>query len=435
MRTLERLHEARAPAPERCLHRGVKATLNTNGQTMPHPLRIAVFQRRLAEFRIPIFARLAREPGIALRVVVAEAPKDSRELRFDCLELARRSLPIGGFLLQRGFVKEAARHDVALVEGSTRFLTSVGLVLTKRLHGATPVWWTSLHDPKAGTVAFPAGVKGLVLRQLLRRVGAVAAYSETAAALVRANMPFARVVVAPNVLDTDVLAQAEAEWTGNRERLPQFARESGIFGRRVILFVGRLIPPKRLDDLLLTFERLRCRRPDLNPLLAIVGDGPERRRLDALARTLGLSEDVKWFGEIRAMHNVCPIFLSAKVFVLPGAGGLGLYQALAHGLPVVATHADGTERDLIRDGETGFLCRPGDVAALTARVEAILELDSSAWSDFSTTCRRVAREELHVRRMVRSLVQAAEEAAGVRLAAGVAGGAAWSGPAPQGVAP
>jgi glycosyltransferase involved in cell wall biosynthesis len=381
------------------------------------PVRIGIFQRRLAGFRVPVFARLAQQAGVVLSVLVAEEPENSSELPFDCRVLPRRSLPIGGsrLWLQRGFVKEAAQHDVVLLEGSMRFLTSVGLVLTRRLHGAAPVWWTSLYDPKSGTVAFPAGLKGLVLRHLLKRVGAVATYSETAASLLRSKTPFAEVFVAPNVLDTDVLAQAEAEWFADPSRLDRFAAEMGLLDRAIVLFVGRLVRAKRLEDLLHSFELLRRRRPDLDPLLVIVGDGSERARLQRIARSLGISGDVKWFGEIRDARQVCPFFLKAKTFVLPGSGGLAVYQALVHGVPVVATHADGTERDLIRHGETGFLCEPGDVETIARRAETILELERDAWLDLSTACRRLASEELHVRSMIRGLRQAVDAARSVQL--------------------
>jgi glycosyltransferase involved in cell wall biosynthesis len=279
------------------------------------------------------------------------------------------------------------------------------------LHGKPVVWWTSLYDSKARTVAWPKGLKGVLLAQLLKRVDGVATYSDSAASVLRARLPSLRnVVVAPNVLDTDELMRAEAEWTCDRSRLDHFARENGLLARRVVLFVGRLVPAKRLDDLLLTFEIVRRKRPDLDLLLAIVGNGPERQRLDEMAEQLEISEDVKFFGEIRDPRDVCPIFLNARVFLLPGAGGLAIYQALAHGVPVVATRADGTEQDLVREGESGFLCEPNDLEMLARRTQSVLEAERDDWLRLSTMCRKVAREDLHVRVMVQEIRRVLETA-------------------------
>jgi glycosyltransferase involved in cell wall biosynthesis len=381
------------------------------------PLRVALFQRRLAPFRVPIFGRLAQEPGIALTLVVAQEPRNAGDLPFECRVLPGRSLPLGRsrLLLQRGALEEAARHDVVVLEGSMRFLTSVGLVLAKSRHRAATVWWTSLYDPTVGRVAWPHGLKSLLLGQVLGRVEGVATYSEAAASALRGRTsPRCSVVVAPNVLDTERLAQAEAAWLDDPARMDRFARDHGLFARQTVLFIGRLIPAKRLDDLLLAFQRLWSRRPDLEPLLAIVGDGPERERMQASARTLGVAANVRWFGEIRDVREVCPFFLQSKVLLLPGSGGLAIYQALAHGVPVVAAHADGTERDFVREGKTGFLCEPGDVETIAQRVEQILALESEAWLDLSMDCRKLATQDFHVRFMIRGLREAIEVAAAAR---------------------
>jgi glycosyltransferase involved in cell wall biosynthesis len=156
---------------------------------------------------------------------------------------------------------------------------------------------------------------------------------------------------------------------------------------------------------------LRDRTP-LEPILAIVGDGVERQRLEAQALELGLAGDVKFYGEIRDPHDVCPYFLCARVLALPGAGGLALYQALAHGLPAVATSADGTERDLVADGETGFICDPGDIATFALRLGELIAMPQADWAELSSSCRQLTRGRRHSLNMVGQLKAAVASAAG-----------------------
>ena len=145
-------------------------------------------------------------------------------------------------------------------------------------------------------------------------------------------------------------------------------------------------------------------------MLVVVGDGPERQSLEVLATRLCIAEHVRFCGEIRDAAAVCPFFLTASVFALPGSGGLAIYHAIAYGVPVVATRADGTERDLVREGSTGFLCEPGDVEALEDRIVRILGLPSNEWLELSRRCSDFAREDMHVGKMVEALKSAAVDA-------------------------
>jgi glycosyltransferase involved in cell wall biosynthesis len=100
--------------------------------------------------------------------------------------------------------------------------------------------------------------------------------------------------------------------------------------------------------------------------LWVVGDGPERRHLEALAISLGLSDRVQFLGRLRYVE---PVFQAADCFVCPSlwaeAAGLVNLEALACGLPVVASRIGGIP-ELIDDGRTGLLFSPGDHKELAA---------------------------------------------------------------------
>jgi N-acetyl-alpha-D-glucosaminyl L-malate synthase BshA len=124
---------------------------------------------------------------------------------------------------------------------------------------------------------------------------------------------------------------------------------------------------KRVDDVVAIFERVRRARPCK---LALIGDGPERPRLEADLRARGLGADVELLGERR---DFVEVLQAADVFLLPSQSesfGLAALEALSAGVPVVASRVGGLP-EVVRDGEDGFLLPMGDVAAMAAAAERL----------------------------------------------------------------
>jgi glycosyltransferase involved in cell wall biosynthesis len=133
--------------------------------------------------------------------------------------------------------------------------------------------------------------------------------------------------------------------------------------------VGRLHPQKGFASLLAAVARVRERLPAIRLLL--VGGGALRRDLVARAEALGLAEVVIFAG---SRGDVPEILAALDLFVLPSLWeGLpnAVLEAMAAGLPVVATAAGGTP-EVVVDGETGLLVPPGDVTALAEAIERLL---------------------------------------------------------------
>jgi glycosyltransferase involved in cell wall biosynthesis len=130
--------------------------------------------------------------------------------------------------------------------------------------------------------------------------------------------------------------------------------------------VARLVPAKRIDRLLAAFALARPHAPTLR--LVIVGDGPERKRLEAGAASLGLGVgEVEFRGRVA---DVAPELTCARMLVLPsrheGFPNVVL-EAMAAGLPVVTTPA-GDAALVVQDGVTGFVVSHDDVAQLADRM-------------------------------------------------------------------
>ncbi|MET0274574.1 MAG: glycosyltransferase family 4 protein [Phenylobacterium sp.] len=163
-----------------------------------------------------------------------------------------------------------------------------------------------------------------------------------------------------------------AEHYGRGEKNPELLERLGLRGRRVIMTLGRMSHDeqyKGFDEVLDLLPQLRRSAPGVAYL--IVGDGSDRERLAAKARAAGVSDLVVFAGRI-SEHEKADYYRLADAYVMPSSGegfGFVVLEALACGLPVVASSTDGT-REAARDGELGLLVDPQDPAALEA---AILE--------------------------------------------------------------
>jgi len=125
---------------------------------------------------------------------------------------------------------------------------------------------------------------------------------------------------------------------------PPPSRPPSFRGFPVVLFVGRLVEAKRVDELMRACALIAQLEPGLAPDLRIVGKGQASESLEALAQTV--YPQTKFLG---ALHG--PLleqqFARADVFVLPGQVGIALQEAMSHGLPVVVGQGDHTEDDLV----------------------------------------------------------------------------------------
>jgi sugar transferase (PEP-CTERM/EpsH1 system associated) len=133
----------------------------------------------------------------------------------------------------------------------------------------------------------------------------------------------------------------------------------------VIGTIGRIQPVKDQATLVRAFARLVADRPALRSRvrLAIVGDGPLLPALRELAHTLGV-DDIAWFPG--ALDNIPEVLHLFDVFILPSLNeGISntLLEALASGVPVIATRVGGNV-EIVDEGCTGRLFNSGDVAAL-----------------------------------------------------------------------
>jgi len=153
---------------------------------------------------------------------------------------------------------------------------------------------------------------------------------------------------------------------------PTLRQELGLSGEtRIVLVLARLQPNKGHRYLIEAAPTILERCP---VHFVFAGSPDERANLDARIAELGLSHSVSILGH---RTDVLNLLRASDVFVLPSLAegfALSIIEALAAGLPVVATRVGGAA-EIIRNGENGFLVEPGDSVQLAAAVQHALGLD------------------------------------------------------------
>jgi glycosyltransferase involved in cell wall biosynthesis len=165
---------------------------------------------------------------------------------------------------------------------------------------------------------------------------------------------------------------------------------------RVIGAVGRLWPQKRYKDLIWSAELLRAGRGDV--YLLIIGDGPERERLERYSRQVIPSGYVHFLGQRDDVARLLPHL--DCFWLASGYEGQsnGLMEAMSAGLPVVASDIPGN-RDLVIPDQTGFLVSVGDCGEFSRKTHRLLNEPELA-KRMGRSGQQRMRDEFSVTKMV-----------------------------------
>lgn len=200
-------------------------------------------------------------------------------------------------------------------------------------------------------------------RWIVNGSAAVISNSAAGADLVaeRSSVPRQRLDVVPNAVDLPEPIDP-ARRSAAREALDLPAEQP------LIAYVGRLVGFKNIGLLLRALARIPAAR---RPWLWIAGDGPERGFLEGLCDELALRGSVRFLGE----RSDAPVLMQAADLLVSSSRDEGLsntlLEAMAHGLPVVATAVGGSP-ELIADGESGLLVPSEDAPALAEAIGRVL---------------------------------------------------------------
>lgn len=331
--------------------------------------QVVVIYHFYPHYRKPVVEALARSQCADFTFVgddheylhSVEPAKLSPAVRF---HLAPTHHLLGPFMWQWGAIRWALsrQFDTVVMHAVPHWpCTWIGGLLA-RLFGKRVFFWGH------GYLRRPRGIKGLLRRLFYAVPTDHMFYGRLSKAYaIETGWPPERLHVIYNSLDTEAQRSIREAWTpGDRTALRQ-----SLFGNSAVPVIGctsRLIPMRRLHELLEAVALLRDRGVHAN--IVLVGDGPERRRLEDLARTLDLP--VHFEGACYDERRIGSLIMACNVTVSPGKTGLTAVHSIGYGVPVVS-HGDpddqGPEWEAIIPGRTGSHFVPGDVKSLADAIE------------------------------------------------------------------
>lgn len=148
-------------------------------------------------------------------------------------------------------------------------------------------------------------------------------------------------------------------------------------GEKILVHTSNFRKVKRVEDVIHTFKIVSGK---IRAKLLLIGDGPERKNMEDLCRSLRLCEDIRFLGKQEAVEELLAI---SDLFLLPSINesfGLAALEAMACEVPVISSNAGGLGEVNI-DGVTGYTCEVGDVECMAQRCLDILK-DNTTLSQF-----------------------------------------------------
>lgn len=299
-----------------------------------------------------------------------------RRHRHRCSLLEMHSFLLGAFLpslhLVRRLRPQILHVHFAVPAGPLAYTIKelMGLPYVITLHGGDIPGWApevnALHR-----------VLAPITRRIWREAAAVVAVSQGLKELAQRQYPSVPIRVIPNGVDLYYYQPR-----GRDSRVEEGVR---------LLFTGRLVEQKGLEFLLESLAMVR-KRSSTPFHLQVLGDGPLRERMQQRMESLELGGSVSFEGWV-SQERVLQVLRGGDVFVLPSLTEgmpLGILQAMACGLPIVATQVPGSE-ELVRSGENGFLVPPGETEALADSLLFLMR-DSSLREDMGRRSLMIAGE-------------------------------------------
>jgi N-acetyl-alpha-D-glucosaminyl L-malate synthase BshA len=173
----------------------------------------------------------------------------------------------------------------------------------------------------------------------------------------------------------------------DREKYPPLLKQEFGKSKPILMHVSNFRTVKRVRDVIRIYAEVNRQLPSV---LVMIGDGPDRPAAEEEARLLGVEDSVSFLGKL---DQIAPLLAAADLFLLPSQSesfGLSALEALASGVPVIGSNAGGLP-EVVRDGETGFLCGIGDVPGMAAAALSVLT-DRKRWAEMSKLASADSRE-------------------------------------------
>ena len=212
-----------------------------------------------------------------------------------------------------------------------------------------------------------------------------------------------KIIMLPNGVDTDMFLP--------RDKNTEIQKKYDLEDKKVILFLGKFQPWEQLDKLVEVFDQVREKQDDVKLLL--VGDGPEREKVEKEIEKYNLTNDVVItgfvpFDDVSKYYSVCDVFVMVRpdIPLTELNTPIKPIEAMAMGKVVISTDVGGM-REMIEDGKTGFLL-PDSIDSIADKIIEVLN-NPSLQKEIGKTARRYVEREREWKVIINNLANEYEK--------------------------
>jgi len=372
-------------------------------------IRVALIHNIISPYRTPLFEGLSNLRDIELKVFYCSSTHKNREwsivnrLSFDYEVLPGFKIDLGAFTyhINTSIIKEVinGKFDLIIVGGFSDFTTQAAFVLSKLIRIPIIIWSEGIQG------------SGSVGSRLSDRIGSF--FVKSADALIvpgrRSCKYHIQLGVNPRNLfiahdavdnslffDRNKLLDSEIEAFKKHLSLPDY--------KISILFVGQLINRKAPDLLLDVYSRLRLKNNNI--ALIFVGDGPLRAKLKEICDKNKIPDVIftGWVDE----RTKSIYYAISDIFVFPtkyDVWGFVVNEAMASGLPIIASETAGCTDDLVLDGVNGYVIKSNDADSLFNALDKMMS-DRKRMVDMGKASRNIIMESFQISNSIDGFLQA-----------------------------
>jgi glycosyltransferase involved in cell wall biosynthesis len=342
---------------------------------MTETVRVALLTEIISPYRIPVFNALSRQKGIELHVIfLAETDptqrqwlvyKDEIEFPYEVLPACRWRWGRWHVLLNRGLESalERFRPNSILCGGYNHPAFWQALIWAKFHRAHFAAWIESTSQDQRN----PSALTEFIKRWFIRNCSSFAVPGKSSFEYVRfMGVPAERIHTAPNAVDNRRFATLARSV---KERESQRRAELGL-PPRYFLCAGRIVPEKGVFQLQQAYTQLE---PELRSEMGLVFVGEGVARNELMKNATKTCPGTIVFPGFAQRDQLAAFYALAEVLVFPTLSdpwGLVVNEAMACGLPIIATDVAGCTADLVRDGENGYVVASGNVDQLAEAMAA-----------------------------------------------------------------
>jgi glycosyltransferase involved in cell wall biosynthesis len=373
---------------------------------------IFLLQRVSSHYREPVFEKLNSKLDGKLVVGYGKAAKNTyfpdgynADISFKTVRF--KNIWLGGErAVWQNFwqiFRQYGTPEAVISEHSPRILSLYPLFVYCRSRNIPLILWGHGGSRKR-SISESRAMKDKIHRLLIRKANAYICYTDgIKEELVKITEP-EKIFVARNTLDTERFGQI-------RTRLENLGKNSvkkklGLAQSHYVCFIGRLLPSKRLDQVVEIYSILKKRMPDTG--LIIIGDGPERNNLQHYIKE-NKKEDILLTGELSDWEKSAEYLYASDVIIIPQSAGLAINHAFSFGLPVITQSNPpcgpyhGPEIEYVIDGKTGFICDYGHLEQMASCAEKIIKEKAYFTNQVDVYCRQYLGLDAMIHGMVSAI--------------------------------